>query len=100
MLSVRSAFLRAPARLGQTHGGKKAQFALKSDHRKKSGLCIVLPFFLSLSLALFYPREPLSAAYSNKAEIPKDNMFWMKHQIDTPAGYHKTVNMVSINKIC
>ena len=37
--------------------------------------------------------QPL-ACYSNKADIPKDNMFWMKHQIEAPAGFHSHINQV------
>ena len=37
--------------------------------------------------------QPL-ACYSNKADIPKDNMFWMKHQIDAKPGFHAHINQV------
>jgi len=35
--------------------------------------------------------QPL-ACYSNKADIPKDNMFWMKHQIEAKPGFHSHIN--------
>ena len=38
--------------------------------------------------------QPL-ACYSNKADIPKDNMFWMKHQIDAKPGFHAHINQVN-----
>ena len=38
--------------------------------------------------------QPL-ACYSNKADIPKDNMFWMKHQIEAKPGFHAHINQVN-----
>ena len=39
--------------------------------------------------------QPL-ACYSNKADIPKDNMFWMKHQIEAKPGFHSHINQVKM----
>merc|ERR1712168_1762093 len=36
--------------------------------------------------------QPLAASYSNKADITKDNMFWMKHQIEAKPGFHSHIN--------
>ena len=41
--------------------------------------------------------QPL-ACYSNKADIPKDNMFWMKHQIEAKPGFHAHINQVNFMK--
>merc|ERR1711962_1594811 len=39
--------------------------------------------------------QPL-ACYSNKADIPKDNMFWMKHQIEAKPKFHAHINQERI----